>query len=360
MKKRWIAALALAGLLLTTGAYAESTPSETAAPVQAEAAAEPQHQLEVTTKYRYFISQYHYIRERKVSYFDNVYAYNHGEYGLTPFASTVPEEYFVADENGTLAIAPIVLDITDAMRERLYGADVGETALYYGQYCQREKDRKGVWGYTGIHEGIDFVNVKGAPLYAILGGEVTRGTDKNGTVAIYNAEYDITLLYLHCENSIVRRGDTVEAGDMIAKEGKTNISGGANTHYTHVELRKGRHTSSSPYRDTVLTSDCPYAVMQQALGVMESGRQPVTAAAVQQAQRMREEAEAKAKAEAEAAQKAAEEEAKAQAEAEQNADITLVDALPGTTAGYGFGDATATPEAIATPVPEATLPPTNP
>lgn len=75
---------------------------------------------------------------------------------------------------------------------------------------------------------------------------------------------------------------------------------------------------------------------------------------------MREEAEAKAKAEAEAAQKAAEEEAKAQAEAEQNADITLVDALPGTTAGYGFGNATATPEATATPVPEATLPPDQP
>ena len=202
MKNKWIAALALAGLRLTTGAYAESTPSETGAPVQAEAAAEPQHQLKVTTKYRYFISQYHYIRERKVSYFDNVYAYNHGEYGLTPFASTVPEEYFVADENGTLAIAPIVLDITDAMRERLYGADVGETALYYGQYCQREKDRKGVWGYTGIHEGIDFVNVKGAPLYAILGGEVTRGTDKNGTVAIYNAEYDRQVL----RNTFARYG----------------------------------------------------------------------------------------------------------------------------------------------------------
>ena len=40
MKNKWIAALALAGLLLTTGAYAESTPSETAAHVQAEAAAE--------------------------------------------------------------------------------------------------------------------------------------------------------------------------------------------------------------------------------------------------------------------------------------------------------------------------------
>lgn len=51
---------------------------------------------------------------------------------------------------------------------------------------------------------------------------------------------------------------------------------------------------------------------------------------------MREEAEQKAKAEAEAAQKAAEQDAKAQAEAEQNADITLVDALPGTTAGLWF------------------------
>lgn len=78
MKKRWIAALALTGLLLTTGAYAESTPEAAAAPVQAETTAEPQHNLTVTTKYRYFISQYRYIRERKVSYFDNVYAYNHG------------------------------------------------------------------------------------------------------------------------------------------------------------------------------------------------------------------------------------------------------------------------------------------
>ena len=53
MKKRWIAALALTGLLLTTGAYAESTPEAAAAPVQAETTAEPQHNLTVTTKYRF-------------------------------------------------------------------------------------------------------------------------------------------------------------------------------------------------------------------------------------------------------------------------------------------------------------------
>ena len=74
----------------------------------------------------------------------------------------------------------------------------------------------------------------------------------------------------------------------------------------------------------------------------------------------RAEADAKAKAEAEAAQRAAEEEAKAKAEAELNSDITIVDNLPGTNAGYGFSDATTAPQATATPVPEATLPPTNP
>ena len=48
------------------------------------------------------------------------------------------------------------------------------------------------------------------------------------------------------------------------------------------------------------------------------------------------------------------------AEAERNSDITIVDNLPGTNAGYGFSDATTAPQATATPVPEATLPPTNP
>ena len=150
---------------------------------------------------------------------------------------------------------------------------------------------------------------------------------------MYNAEYDVTLLYLHCEDIEVRRGDVVEAGTQIAVEGKKG-SGGT---YTHVEMRYGRHTSSNPYRNTILESDCPYPVMQAALNVVESGRQPVTAAAVMEAQRMREAAEAAARAEAEAAAKAAE------------PQIELIDVLETTETGYGFADTAV--------VPEATLPP---
>ena len=372
MMKKIIAVLAIASLLFAACALAEdnvalpgarveagvSTPAAAAdeeETVEAEAAevaeeaeeaveieaeetaadADSEDALEITEEYRWFISQYNHIRGRTVRYYDDVYAYNHGDYYLTPFDSKVAPEYLTIDESGVYAVAPIVLDITDAMRTALYGEDAGEVSMFYGQYCERRGDGRGRTGFTGVHEGIDFTNAPEAPLYAILGGEVTRAGDSNGTVAVYNAEYDVTVLYLHCEEIAVRRGDMIEAGAYIAVEGNKG-SGGT---YTHVEMRYGRHTTTNKYRNTILESDCPYPVMQEALGVMESGRQPVTAAAVMEAQRMREEAEAAAKAEAEAAAKA------------EEPEIELIDVLETAEEGYGFAEETV--------VPEATLPPTT-
>ena len=365
MKKSIIAALAAASLLFSVGAYADdnaalpgarveagaavATPTaieQTAAPAAQETVAaevpaaavlavDSKEELEITEAYRWFISQYDHIRGRHVRYYDNVYAYNHGDYYLTPFDSKVPAEYLTVDESGTYAVAPIVLDITDAMRVALYGGDLGEVSMLYGQYCERRGNGRGGIGFSGVHEGVDFTNEPGAPLFSILGGTVTRAGDSNGTVAVYNAEYDVTMLYLHCENIKVRRGNEIQAGDYIGTEGKKGSKGT----YTHVEMRYGRQTTSHPYRNVVLESDCPYPVMQAALGVMESGRQPVTAAAVMEAQRMREAAEAAAKAEAEAAAKAAE------------PQIELIDVLETTETGYGFADTAV--------VPEATLPPST-
>ena len=478
MKTRLAAVLALSGLLLTMSAYAEddtalpgaatatpvvtqepsatqtpapqqeqasgtlvqipagsATPTATPAPAEGPLELAPtaapvvtpaptvlpgsDETIQVTREYRWFVNEYRYTRGVTVEYYDNVFAVNHGVYSLTPFASTVPKEYFVSDETGAYAVAPLVEDITDAMRVRLYGGNLGQTAMYYGQYCERIRDKADRIGFSGIHEGIDFVYQAGAPLHAILGGEVTRAGDSNGTVGIYNEEYGITLLYLHCENIEVRRGDVVEAGEKIAKEGKKN-SGSA---YTHVEMRYGRHTSSSPYRDTSLTSDCPYAVMQQALGVTQSERKVITYAGVQrqlaqtrlvavgaeqarvaveaelerqrlaaeaeaerlrleaeaaaaeaerqrleaeaaaaaEAERLRLEAEAEAerlRQEAEAAAKAEEErlaaEEAAREEEEEMPELIDSDSLPGAQDGYVFAESTATP------VPQATLPPSNP
>jgi len=81
--------------------------------------------------------------------------------------------------------------------------------------------------------------------------------------------------------------------------------------------------------------------MMEALDVKESGRQPVTAAAVMEAERMRAEAEAAALAAAEAEAKAAEKEAEP--------EIELIDTLPGTDTSYGFKEVEAAPEATLPP-----------
>ena len=397
-------ALEMTGLLVEPGATAASAALPTP---------EPEDLIKTETDRLTFVSLSRYRRIRKVTFYPDVYAVNHGTYLIQPFDSKVPEEYFVKDESGTLALAPIVLDVTDAMRERLYGADVGETAMYFGQYCEQIRDMRkkmkevvtvkeyydeqgdiqykkskkyvgadtklkdnqyetgntryaaSQYGYSGIHEGIDFVYEMGAPLHAILGGVVTRAGDRNGTVGIYSEDLDITLLYLHCADIQVKRGDKVTASDVIGYEGCKGLVAGiynnadykaqglkhvGGSHYTHVEMRKGRHTTSNSYRNAVLESDCPYEIMRQALNIQESGRQPATYSAVEEAQRMREEAEAKAKAEA-----AALAEAKKAAEATPEPVIDVIEEP--VNEGYGFGTDETAEQETEEPVAEATLPP---
>lgn len=308
-----------------------------------------QADIQVTEAYRSFIYKNDVRRDKKVAYYDNVYAVNHGEYLLQPFSADVPAEYFVDDGAGAYALSPIVLDVTDAMRARLYGADVGETALYYGQYCERVENRAGDWGFSGIHEGIDFRNAAGCDVYAILGGEVLkRGGDKDGTVAIYNADYDVTVLYLHVRDVPLKIGQVVQPGERIGCEGDK----GSGSEYTHVEVRKGEQKWPNAYRNAQLESDDPYAVMIVALNLPESTREPITARAAAEAEAARiaaEEEAARIAAEEEAARLAAEEAARIAAE-EEAARLAAEEAARATP--------TPSPEPTATPVPTPTPEPT--
>lgn len=263
-------------------------------------------------EYRSFVYKNRVLRDKKVSYYDDVYANNHGDYLLQPFSADVPAEYFVEDGAGALALSPTVLDVTDAMRKALYGADVGDTALYYGQYCEQVRSADNKLGFSGIHEGIDFVNTPGCKVYALLGGEVLKtGKDKDGTVTVYNADYDVSVMYLHVRSVKVKVGQKIEAGALLGLEGDK----GSGSKYTHVEVQKGRKKSPNPYRNATLESDDPYAVMLMALNVPESGREPITFRAAAEEEAARKAAEEQARLEAE--RKAAEEEAARKAVEEQ-------------------------------------------
>jgi hypothetical protein len=99
MKRILALLLVLASLLCAVCAFAEGEAQE---PAQ-------DNGYELTTEYRWFVNKYRTVRGYTVTYYDDVYAYNHGDYYLTPFDSTVPAEYLIKDESGAYAVAPIVL-----------------------------------------------------------------------------------------------------------------------------------------------------------------------------------------------------------------------------------------------------------
>jgi murein DD-endopeptidase MepM/ murein hydrolase activator NlpD len=83
------------------------------------------------------------------------------------------------------------------------------------------------------HEGIDVSAPKGTPIVAPAGGRVKRVGVERGygnTVEIDHGNGIVTR-YAHCSRIIVRAGQRVERGQMIATVGNTGLSAGPHLHY---------------------------------------------------------------------------------------------------------------------------------
>lgn len=91
------------------------------------------------------------------------------------------------------------------------------------------------------HEGLDFSAPVGTPILASAGGVVSRAgyeAQYGNMVEIKHAEGFMTR-YAHASQLLVRTGQTVKRGDMIAKVGNTGRSSGPHLHYE--VIRAGTH-----------------------------------------------------------------------------------------------------------------------
>lgn len=86
---------------------------------------------------------------------------------------------------------------------------------------------------TQFHSGIDIANNYGAPIYAAGKGTVTFAGYKQGYgyTIIINHNYDIKSLYAHASKLLVKEGQKVSQGDMIAKIGSSGKSTGFHLHF---------------------------------------------------------------------------------------------------------------------------------
>ena len=148
--------------------------------------------------------------------------------------------------------------IRNSVMDVLYGGKSGGSLLcdYHGS------------GYNGIHEGVDYQLKEGTPIYSIADGTVTRVTNSTSdyvlsTLAIYNSDVNITVVYLHSNAITVKVGDHIKRGDRIAEEGKHGNKIKITPH-THIELRYGKQTSATKsLGDNTASNPDPYPLYEK-------------------------------------------------------------------------------------------------
>ena len=91
------------------------------------------------------------------------------------------------------------------------------------------------------HEGLDFSAATGTPIIASAGGVISRsGWDSQyGNVIEINHAEGFKTRYAHASQLLVRVGQTVKRGDVIAKVGNTGRSTGPHLHYE--VMKAGAH-----------------------------------------------------------------------------------------------------------------------
>ena len=100
--------------------------------------------------------------------------------------------------------------------------------------------------YEGGHSGIDLqtADVAGPktadrPFHSVSVGEVIlAGGDEQNTIAIYDANSDLTTLYLHARKVLTKMGDKIRLGDRLGVQGDKGVEG---SEHVHFEARSGRH-----------------------------------------------------------------------------------------------------------------------
>lgn len=116
-------------------------------------------------------------------------------------------------------------------------------------------------GGAAMHAGVDLAGPIGTAIYATADGIVGRATWANGYGNLVELEHGrgIQTRYGHLSQILVKQGQRVKRGDLIAKMGSTGRSTGSHLHY---EVRlEGEAVSPLPY---LQTADYMIAMQQRA------------------------------------------------------------------------------------------------
>jgi murein DD-endopeptidase MepM/ murein hydrolase activator NlpD len=124
-----------------------------------------------------------------------------------------------------------------------------------------------------MHTGIDLVAPKGTLIYATGDGVVetagqTQGYGGYGLVVKINHGFGYETLYAHCSQVVVKSGQKVKRGDVIAYVGNTGTSTGTHCHYE--VLVNGKHVNPVYYFFNDLTPEEYEEILEKAKEVNQA------------------------------------------------------------------------------------------
>lgn len=96
-------------------------------------------------------------------------------------------------------------------------------------------------GQAAMHKGIDFAARLGDPIHVTAKGRVTRASRWGSYGLLVEVDHGdgLKTRYAHCSKILVKRGQRVERGDVIARVGSTGKSTASHCHYE--VIRAGMH-----------------------------------------------------------------------------------------------------------------------
>jgi lipoprotein NlpD len=103
--------------------------------------------------------------------------------------------------------------------------------------------------WLSFHEGIDLAAGIGAPIRAAHDGQVVYSNDGlrgYGNLVVLRTE-DLLTVYAHNRSNVVRLGQHVRKGDVIAYVGETGKASGPHLHFeTRIKDSEGKNTAVDP------------------------------------------------------------------------------------------------------------------
>ena len=84
------------------------------------------------------------------------------------------------------------------------------------------------------HKGLDIAVAENTQAVAVKSGVVTevRNSETLGKVLKYETEDGYTVMYAHLNNVLVKKGENIKQGQIVAMTGNTGLSTGPHIHYS--------------------------------------------------------------------------------------------------------------------------------